>query len=53
MVDVFLMDICYVPNTHEIFHSGTCMMIPPTHGVIAAKSSYHDGEKVYEELGIG
>ena len=26
---------------------------PPTHGVAAAKVSCHDGEKVYEGLGIG
>ena len=29
------------------------MMIPPTHGVAAARVSRHDGEEVYEGLRIG
>ena len=50
MVKGLLMDIL---NTQKSFHSSSCLMTPLAHGVVTAKVSRHDGEKVYEGLGIG
>ena len=42
-----------IVNTQKGFHSNVCMAISATHGVIAATTSDHDGEKAHEWFGIG
>ena len=41
------------PECTESSYSNVCWVIPPSHGVIAATTSDHDGEKSHEGLRIG
>ena len=43
----------HILNAQKSSYSSVCWTIPPTHGVIAATTSNHDGEKAHEGLGIG
>ena len=45
--------LMYILNAQKSSYSSICYMIPPTHGMIAAKTYNHDGEKAHEGLGIG
>ena len=45
--------LMYILHAQKSSCSTICWMIPPTHGVIAATASDHDGEKAHEGLGIG
>ena len=43
----------YILNAQKSSYSSVCWVIPPSHGVIAATASDHDGEKAHEGLGTG